>query len=292
MSFPENLQAIIESDYPLAPLVWFGIGGPAQYFARPSSVEQLADLVQSARAQSIPVRILGSGSNVLVRESGVDGLVISMEQIERADPKVDGEKLICSAGTKLTSAVLAAVGASLGGLEHLIGIPGTVGAAVIGNVSHGGRDIGSLVDSVSVIDGEGKTARISGEEISFGHRKSSLGGVVLTEVTFALSTKPVETVTKRMQKLWIGRNASLPEEERRISMPFVDPESMPAADLIVQVGMAGARQGNASGASSNAEYLIAHAGATADDVLQLVDRVRSQVLLQTGIDLQLNLQVW
>ncbi|TWT54298.1 UDP-N-acetylenolpyruvoylglucosamine reductase MurB [Rubripirellula amarantea] len=292
MSFPDSLSHLIRTDEPLAPLVWLGIGGPAHYFAQPSDNQELSQLVVAASQAKLPVRVLGSGSNVLVREAGVDGLVISLGQIAGGDVIVEGTKLSVGAGVKLSHAVIEAVGAGLAGLEHLIGIPGTVGGAVVGNASSGGRDIGSAVESITVLEPSGETTTLAQEEVGFSHRKTSLSGVTVLRVNFALEDRDVSQLTKRMQKLWINRNSARPNEERRIAMPFIDPDGMPVRELLDSVGLSGMREGDVSLDAQQPQYLIAHAGATSDQCLKLIERVREQVLLQTGIDLQLNLQIW
>jgi len=292
MSFPEDLLHLVRTDEPLGPRVWLGIGGPARYFAEPVDQAELERVFAAATESGLAVRVLGDGSNVLVREIGFDGLVISLDAAPMGQLEIDGERLIAGTGAKLSHAVIKAVGAGLGGLEHLVGIPGTVGGAVVGNVSSGGRDIGSAVESVSVLEPDRSTRTLSQEEIGFSYRKSALGGLVVTRVTFRLEPQDVTALTKRMQKLWISRNASRPSEERRIAMPFVDPDTMPAGELIQTVGLAGLREGEVSLDVSQPQYLVAEPGSTSDQCLRLIERVREQVLLQTGIDLQLNLQIW
>ncbi|TWU56536.1 UDP-N-acetylenolpyruvoylglucosamine reductase MurB [Rubripirellula tenax] len=292
MTFPDDLNHLIRTDEPLGPLVWLGIGGPAHYFAEPVDTDDLQRLVVAASQAGLTVRILGDGSNILVREAGVDGLVISLAAATTSGMSVDGTKMTAGAGAKLSHAVIKAVGAGLGGLEHLVGIPGSVGGAVVGNASSGGRDIGSIVHSIEVLEKDGSQRTVSQDDIGFSHRKSSLGGLIVLSVTFQLETRDVAALTKRMQKLWIGRNASRPTEDRRIAMPFVDPDGMPTRDLIQSVGLAGIREGDVSLDTQQPHYIIAHKGATSDQCLRLIERVREQVLMQTGIDLQLNLHIW
>jgi UDP-N-acetylmuramate dehydrogenase len=291
MSFPDDLTHLVRTDEPLGPLVWLGIGGPARFFAEPVDASQVSRLVQSARDQDLPVRILGGGSNILVREAGVDGLVISLAGATSA-MTIDGTKMTAGGAAKLSHAVIKSVGTGLGGLEHLVGIPGTVGGAVAGNASSVGRDIGSVVESISVLDSEGSSRTVTQQEAGFSHRKTSLGGLTILDVTFQLESQDAAGLTKRMQKLWIGRNSSRPDAEPRIAMPFVDPDGMPAMDLIQSVGLAGLREGDAALDAHFPHFLIAHSGATSQQCLRLIERVREQVLLQTGIDLQLNLQIW
>lgn len=292
MSFPEDLLHLVRADVPLGPMVWLGIGGPARYFAEPVAFEELQRLQRAAGEASLAVRILGDGSNVLVREAGVDGLVIRLSAAATSQLEIDGDRMVAGAGAKLSHAVIKSVGAGLGGLEHLVGIPGTVGGAVVGNVTGGGRDIGSVVESVEVLKSDGTRRTIPEEDLGFSHRKSTLSGLVVASVRFRLQPGDVAALTKGMQKLWISLHASRPVGDQRVAMPFVDPDGMPAGELIRSVGLAGIREGAVSLDTTQPHYLVAHEGATSDQCLALIDRVREQVLLQTGIDLQLNLQIW
>ncbi|MEM0926008.1 MAG: FAD-binding protein, partial [Planctomycetota bacterium] len=225
-------------------------------------------------------------------ESGFDGVVISMAAAALSGLTLEGGRLRAGAGGKLSHAVVKAVGAGLAGLEHLVGIPGSVGAAVVGNVSSGGREIGSAVRSVTVIQKDGSTRQLDHDEIGFTHRATSLHGMLVLGVEFELDSADPAALTKRLQKLWITRNADLPAETDRIAMPFIDPDTISARELIQNVGLAGVREGQVELDGGHANYLVAHAGATSDQCLKLIERVREQVLLQTGIDLQLNLQIW
>lgn len=292
MNFPDDLLHLVRTDEPLGPLVWLGIGGPARYFAEPVEPDDVQKLIRAANEFDLPVRILGGGSNLLVRESGFDGLVISMSGPATSGIEITGNKMTVGAGAKLSHAVIKAVGAGLGGVEHLVGIPGTVGGAVVGNASSDGRDIGSVVESVTVLERSGELRTLNQEQAGFSHRKSSLVGLAILSVTFDLESADVTALTKRMQKLWIGRNASRPSEEPRIAMPFVEPDEMSVSDLLHQVGLAGVREGEVSIDTQHPQFLIARSGATSEQCMKLIERVREQVLLQTGIDLQLDLQIW
>ncbi len=292
MDFPDALMHLIRTAEPLGPLAWLGIGGPARFFAEPMDAADVQRLIAAAQQQGLSVRILGGGSNILVREAGVDGLVISLAGTMSSEITIEDTKMTVGAGAKLSHAVIKSVGAGLGGLEHLVGIPGTVGGAVVGNASAGGRDIGSVVSSVTVVEKDASIRTMTQQEAGFSHRKTSLVGLVVLDVSFELETRDVLALTKRMQKLWISRNAARPTVEPRIAMPFVDPDGRPAKDLLQTVGLAGLQEGQVSLDGQHPQFMIASSGATSEQCLRLIERVREQVLLQTGIDLQLNLQIW
>ena len=292
MTIPDELKHLIRTDEPLAPFVWLGIGGPARYYAEPVDFAQFAQIQTWALENQLTLRVIGGGSNLLVRESGFDGVVVSLSSAETSGFQIQENCLAAGAGAQLSHAVVKAIGSGLGGLEHLIGIPGTVGAAVVGNVSSGGRDIGSVVQSVSVMQPDGSMKKCAAADCGFTHRKTSLAGTTIVEVEFRLEPGDQNDLTKQCQKLWIARNASRPAQPNRIAMPFIDPDSLPVRELIQNVGLAGVREGEVALDASEPQYLVSYSGATSDQCLRLIDRVREQVLLQTGIDLQLNLQIW
>jgi len=292
MQFPDSLAHLIQFDYPLAPHLWLGIGGPARYYAEPTSRGELIELVRWASQQSIPVRVLGGGSNLIARESGFDGLVISMAAGPLCELSTEGNRLTAGGGAKLSHVVTHAVGSGLAGLEHLLGIPGTVGGALVSNAGAGGRDIGSVTEQIEILSRDGVVRSISADEAQFSHRRSDLCGDVILSATFRLEKSDLESLTKRMQKLWIIRNSSQLSGVSRIAMPFVDPDGATAQRLIADIGLAGTREGGASLSAERPNLLVASETATSNDCLRLIERVREQVLLQTGIDLQSNLQIW
>lgn len=292
MPFPEHLQHLIRDDHPLATMTWLGIGGPARYYAEPLDRAQLIELVQAAADAQIPVRIIGSGSNLLVREVGFDGLVIRLAAPALSEIAISGNVLTAAAGAMLSHAITHAVGAGLAGLEHLAGIPGCIGAAVCGNVSTRGGDIGSMVRQVEVLDPDGTVRTLAADELQFSHRQSNLSGLIVLAASFELEPRDVATLTKRLQKLWIVARSSRPVDEPRVAQPFIDPDGFSVSDLIAQAGLGGMRVGNVRLATGKPNYVLADSGATSEEVLQLLGRVREQVQLQSDIELQWNLQVW
>ena len=292
MQFPDSVAHLIQPDFPLASLLWLGIGGPARYFAEPTNRDELVTLVRAAVSEGVAVRVLGGGSNVLAREAGVDGLVISLGASPLSQFSTVDTRLEAGGGAKLSHVVTHAVGAGLGGIEHLLGIPGTVAGALVGNASADGRDIGSLIIKIEVLNLDGKIAKIRGDEAQFSHRRSGLEGLIVLNAVFQLDRRDPLALTKRMQKLWIVRGASRPRDVSRIAMPFVDPDGATAERLIADIGLSGLREGGAALSAEHPNFLIAGESATSHDCLRLIERVREQVLLQTGIDLQTSLQIW
>ncbi len=156
MKFLSDYAHLVRENEPLAPYTWLEIGGPARYFAEPNTVAELQGLVASAVKDHVAVRVLGGGSNLLVQEAGVDGLVLHLASPELSAIRIDGRKLIVGGGAKLSHVITRAVGAGLAGLEHLVGIPGTIGGAIVGNAGVVNGDIGSRVQRVTTIDRNGE----------------------------------------------------------------------------------------------------------------------------------------
>jgi len=219
-------------------------------------------------------------------------LVISLSASPLSQFSIDGQRLEAGGGAKLSHVVTHAVGAGLAGIEHLLGIPGTVAGALVGNASADGRDMGSVTSEIEVLNLAGQIATMRGDEAQFSHRRSGLAGLIVLSVVFQLDRRDSQSLTKRMQKLWIVRGAARPQGLSRIAMPFVDPDGATAERLIADIGLSGLCEGGASLSTEHPHFLIAGESATSQDCLRLIERVREQVLLQTGIDLQTSLQIW
>jgi UDP-N-acetylmuramate dehydrogenase len=292
MSFPAELQPLIRENELLAGHTWLRIGGTAKYFATPTSVDQLVGLVTHCDQQNIPVRVLGGGSNILVRESGVDGCVIDLSAPSFSNIKLDQAQLTCGGGARLAHAITHAVGAGLGGIEHLVGVPGTIGGAVHGNSTTHDGDIGGAIESARVLSRTGEVSVRQREQLQFSTHKSSLDELVILEVEFSLTPADVRQLTQRMQKLWILRRADQPPIQTASIIPFKDPDLSSAAELIDQSGLRGAGEGLVQLSSQHPNFLIANEGATSDQVLALIERVRDTVLTKTGTQLQMHLAIW
>jgi UDP-N-acetylmuramate dehydrogenase len=291
-TFPEAVEHLIRSDEVLAPHTWLRIGGPARYFAEPTSREELVELVRAAAQAELPVRVLGGGSNLLVREAGFSGLVVSIAAAEFSQITVEGDRVRSGGGARLSHVINWAVAHGLAGIEHLVGIPGTLGGAICGNAGTQGGDIGQTVVRLELLSRSGEIYQREGSSLHFSHRQSDVEEMLILEAELALEANDARELTKRMQGQWIMRKAQQPMAESRVLMPFVDPVGATAGSLIDQVGLRGARSGAAAIDSRRPEFIVAHEGTTSDDVLRLVEKVREQVARQVGVDLQLAMKIW
>ncbi len=289
----EEFQDFVTKSEPLAPLTWFRLGGPAQYLARPHSVDALRSLLATAGREGVPVRILSGGSNVLVRDEGVAGVVVHLESPAFSDVKIEGRRIEAGAAVPLTALISQTARAGLAGLEVLTGIPGTVGGALRGN--SGGRQgsIGQFVRSVAVLDRSGEVVRREHDDLSFGYRWSNLDDPVILAGQFQLEVDDPEAVVRRMRRIWIVKKENQPYGHQSSGCIFKDPAPDVSARLVIdQAGLKGARVGAAEVSDRHSNYIIAQPGATSADVLALIDQVRNRVHQALGYDLDLQIQVW
>lgn len=292
MTVVSGLEDIVRASEPLAPHTWFKLGGPAEFLAEPRTVEELAELVRRCREQEVPIRVLGSGSNVLVRDAGVPGVTVKLTAPAFGEIQVEGRTVTAGGGARLGHLVSTAVGEGLAGLEPLVGIPGGVGGALHGNSGSRGGDIGQWACQATVMTRSGEIHERPREELVFAYRESSLDELVILSARFELEEDDPEQLTKRMQKQWILKRASQPLAEQSAGCIFKNPRGMHAGTLIDQAGMKGARVGGAEVSTQHANFIIADEGATSSDVLRLIDLVRSGVAERLGVELETEIVVW
>ncbi|HJQ79468.1 MAG TPA: FAD-binding protein, partial [Lacipirellulaceae bacterium] len=193
----------VRESVPLAEHTWFKLGGPAQFFAEPTSVDELLAVVKRCRDEELQLRLLGGGSNVLVRDEGVAGTVVALTHPSFSEIRVDGRRATVGGGAKLANAVSVTVGRGLSGLEPLVGIPGTVGGALHGNAGSHGGDIGQWACRAMVVTRGGEIFQRERGDLVFAYRQSSLDELVILEAEFELEIDDPTELTKRMQKQWI-----------------------------------------------------------------------------------------
>ena len=207
----EGLEHVVREQEPMARRSWFRLGGPAEYFAEPTSRDELQDIVERCRTNDVPIRVLGGGSNLLVRDEGVPGMVLSLGAPAFSEITVDDCHITAGGGARLGHLVSTAVREGLGGLEQLVGIPGTVGGAVRGNASANHGDIGQYTHQAVVMRRDGEIKTRDRGEMRFSYRKSNLDELVILSATFALEKEDPQILSKKMQKLWILQKAGQPD---------------------------------------------------------------------------------
>ncbi|MCA9133605.1 MAG: FAD-binding protein [Planctomycetales bacterium] len=292
MAFSKSLQHLLRENEPLAAYSWLKIGGPARYFAEPGTLEELQQLLAEAQKLSLPVRLLGGGSNILIREAGVDGLVVSLAAAKLSDIKINGPRMLAGGGAKLNHVISAGAAAGLAGLEHLAGIPGTLGGAVASNAGVTNDDIGSRVTRVKVVDRQGKAVERTRESLQFGFRRSNLDDVVIVEVELALEKLDPLEVTRRMQANWIVKRAAQPLGGLRTIQAFIEPDGTSLSEALDAAGMKDVADGEVALSPQYPGFLTVSGQATSEQVLALMERVAKAVEIRCGIQLQSQVKIW
>lgn len=292
MSSLDDFGDILRRDEPLAPLTWMKLGGPAQYFLTPRNAEELAAVVRCCHENQVPVRILGGGSNILVRDEGVSGAVLKLSGDGFSAVTIEGTRVHAGAGALLSHVISETVRAGLAGFENLAGIPGTIGGALRGNAGGRHGDIGQYVESVTVLTLRGEIVTRAQDELSFAYRSSSIDGLLILSGEFQLQKDSPDEITRRLRKIWIMKKATQPLSHQSAGCIFKNPRGISAGALIEQAGLKGTRIGGAEISDRHANFIVTHEGATSDDVLRLIDLARSKVSEQFGVDLELEIEIW
>lgn len=282
----------VKAKVPLADRTWFKLGGPAQFFAEPTTLDELKAVVERSREEGLQVRLLGGGSKVLVRDEGVAGMVISLAGPVFHKIEVKGNVVSAGSGAQLANVITAAVGAGLAGLEPLVGIPGSIGGALHGNAGTQAGDIGQWTHRASVMTRSGEIIHREHNDLVFAYRQSSLDELVILDAQFELEEENPDDITKRMQKQWIVKKANLPMSHEYTGCIFRNPRGMSAGMLIDQAGLKGETVGGAEVSQRHANFIIAHPKATTRDVLKLIDVVRSRVAEKMGVELETEIEIW
>ena len=288
----EDFSEILQREIPLASFTWLRTGGPAEYLLTPRTEAELLEVVQVCREQQLPIHILGSGSNLLVRDEGVRGVVIRVIEPVPGQVEVVGTTVTAGGGVLLSHVITEATRVGLGGMEHLVGIPGTVAGAVVGNSGGRNGDIGQLIQSIRVLTQDGVIAVRRGDELSFAYRRSSIQDLLLLSATLELHKDDSEELTRRMRKNWIMKRSTQPLADQSAGCIFRNPRGLSAGALIEQCGLKGASSGKARISERHANFIVTEPGAVSTDVENLIARIRAAVTAKYSVELELEIRVW
>ncbi len=273
---------------PLKPFTSYRIGGPADYYAAPSTLEDLLELLQWAKHESLPVFILGGGSNVLISDRGFRGLVIHLKDFltDLVEVKGEGEWTV-GAGVRLTPWVRRTAHEGFQGVENLIGIPGTVGGALKMNAGAFGGEISEPLISVDVLDARFHLDTLKKREVNFDYRKApELEDKIILKARFKLQPGDAQALLMKLREILHRRRRRQPLEAPSCGSVFKRPEGDYAGRLIEAAGLKGTTCGGAQVSMKHANFIVNRAGASAADVLELIKRVKRAVKDAFGVELQ------
>jgi UDP-N-acetylenolpyruvoylglucosamine reductase len=289
-----DLPEGVQRDYPLARLTTIRAGGAAELFARPGSLEELERLVAWAGERQLEVGVVGSGSNLLVADAGVRGLVLRLDK-ELSKIELEGTRIHCGGGARLPTVSARAAQAGLTGIEFGVSIPGTVGGAVRMNANAYGGELARVLEWVDVV-GAGGTNRRTPGGLGFAYRRSSLRpGDVVAGAVFALAPAPSGRVKATLADMRARRKAAQPSGIKTFGSTFKNPddpraEGRTAGELLDAAGCGGLRIGGAGFSTKHANFIENHGEATTAEVVAAMAEGRRRVQERFGIELEPEVQ--
>lgn len=279
-----SVRGVLDAQASLDRETWFKVGGPAEVLFRPADRDDLADFLQ-ARPADIPVTVIGFGSNMLVRDGGVGGVVIRMGR-EMAGIEVDGDMISAGAGASDPAVAAAARDAGLTGLEFLSGIPGTVGGALRMNAGAYGGEVKDILIECKAIDPQGSVHKLTVDEMGFSYRRCTVpDDWIFTSAVFRGTPGDRDAITARMAEIRAAREETQPMRTRTGGSTFQNPPGEKAWELVDRAGCRGLSIGGAMVSEKHTNFLINTGGATAADIEALGEEVRRRVKEMSGIDL-------
>ena len=288
LTWMENLPAVrgrVNLDVPLGPLTWFRVGGPADVVFRPADIEDLTQFLSHLPTE-VPITVLGVGSNLLVRDGGVRGVVIRLSG-DFNHLEVSETSIVVSATALDSTIAQTALEHSRQGLEFLCGIPGTLGGALRMNAGAYNREIKDVVQSATAIDRHGKLHTLSNQDFGFTYRHTSVPeDWIFLSATLAAPAGTQEDIAHRMEEIRNSREAAQPIRTRTGGSTFANPPGHRAWELIDLAGCRGLVRGGAMVSDKHCNFLINTGTATAADLEDLGDEVRDRVKNLTGVTLE------
>lgn len=277
---------------PMSRHTTFRIGGPADYYCMPRSIEELQQVIMLCRNEKLPFRVMGNGSNLLFQDNGYAGVIIDMTKGFQHGT-VSGRQLTAEAGVLLGSLAKKAMTNQLTGLEFAAGIPGSVGGALVMNAGAYGGEIKQVVTWAKVLTESGEIRKVSPEELELSYRHSAIrkNGWIVLEAAFTLEQGEEEKIRRQMETFAASRREKQPLEYPSAGSTFKRPEGYFAAQLIDEAGLKGLTVGDAQVSEKHAGFVINRGHALAADVLELCRQVKEKVKNNSGVDLELEVEV-
>lgn len=269
----------------------FKVGGPVDILVTPETYKQVQDVIFVCNKNSIPFYILGNGSNIIVKDGGIRGVVIKLCKLKNIS--IDGDTMICGSGALISSVSKKALNSNLTGLEFACGIPGSVGGAAAMNAGAYKGEMSQIIESAVVVTSKGNIRRLSNKELEFSYRTSAVLKYNLTvlEVTFRLKEGNYYDIKEKMKLLTRKRIERQPLEYPSAGSTFKRPEGFYAAKLIEDSGLKGVSVGGAEVSKKHSGFIINKGDASAKDILQLIDIVQKKVKEEFNVELNTEVKI-
>jgi len=291
-NFYDKLNNVIAKDSilidePMSRHTTFRVGGPADFFVTPKAKEEVRDVIRICKEAGMPYYIIGNGSNLLVSDAGYRGVVVQIYK-EMNEVKVEGDLVKAQAGALLSGIAAKALGAELSGFEFASGIPGTIGGACVMNAGAYGGEMKDVLESVTVLTGEGKIIELGRNELELGYRTSVIAkkGYIVLGAVLKLERGDGEKIKTYMDELKEKRVTKQPLEYPSAGSTFKRPEGYFAGKLIEDAGLRGFQVGGAQVSEKHCGFVINRDHATAADIMELMRQVQIRVKENSGVDLE------
>lgn len=284
-AFPQ-IKGQYKFNYNLNHLTWFKVGGPAKIFFKPFDTLDLINFLKSNN-DNLPIFIIGAGSNLIIRDGGIEGVVIKLGQNFTNIEIAPENHLKVGAGCLNFNLAKFCQANSIAGFEFLIGIPGTIGGGIATNAGAYGREFKDIVVGIEAINSLGELIKLSSEEIGFKYRSNSLPEeLIITKVIFKTTQGSYPLITNLMNEINLKRAATQPIKEKTGGSTFANPKFYKAWELIDRAGLRGYRIGDASISELHCNFMINHGSASAKDLENLGEYVKARVFELSGIKLE------
>jgi UDP-N-acetylmuramate dehydrogenase len=292
MNIFKGLEPIVKQNCPLADYTWYGLGGNAEYLIAPTTIDELQSVVQRCNENNLSMRVLGFGSNLLVSDKGVRGAVIKLQGDEFSNTRFHEDYLTVGAAAGLNKVVLDCVRKGLSGIEALTGIPGSVGGAIRMNAGGNFGDIGTAVESVTLMDADCVIFEKSKPELVFDYRWTNITAKFILSARIKLVESDKEQMLRTLKEVWIYKKNSQPLNTRNAGCVFKNPRGLSAGALIDRTGLKGLQIGGAQVSEKHANFIIAHKGCKSSDVQRLIEAIRERVKDKFNVELETELEIW
>lgn len=292
MNWWQDLKTKIKFQEPMQGHTTFKIGGPAEYYAEPKDTRQLKLLLKSANRYNIPILVIGAGSNILVNDNGLKGIVLRLNSPAFKKVSLGHNRLSVASGVSLSRLLKIARQQGLAGLEFLAGIPGTVGGALAMNAGIPKKNIGDLVEAASVMDYRGKIRTFPKEKIKFGYRTSNLSKYIILNARLKLIKEDKREIKNRIKEYLGYRRKTQGKSRASAGCVFKNYKGLSAGKIIDLCGLKGKRVRGASISGRHANFILNLGHAQARDVLRLMALVKKEVKKKFNITLEPEIKIW
>ncbi|MDE6492226.1 MAG: UDP-N-acetylmuramate dehydrogenase [Lactobacillus sp.] len=281
----------IQEKVPLSKYTFTKTGGPAEFLAFPKNIDQLEKLVQVTRENNIPLTVIGNASNLIIRDGGIEGLVVILTEMNQIT--VNSTEVTAEAGARIIDTAFTAAKAGLSGMEFAAGIPGSVGGGVFMNAGAYGGETQEVVKTVNVMTKDGEFKTYSNEEMEFSYRHSLVqeNGDIVLSATFELKKGEKDQILDEMNYLNALRRYKQPLEYPSCGSVFKRPKGHFVGPMIIKAGLQGKQIGGAQDSTKHAGFIVNKGGATATDYLDLIHLIQKVIKEKYDIDLHTEVRI-